>query len=142
MQGESRKEGSGRRGLKVRLDGYCWRYANTSNVTNRPPPSRFARRSWIMVEWDPPHDNTLGCPEEYELQVCNKNAGVDDVWETCAVVNCTGGKFGEPNPEDCNAFVTNLKSCVNYIFRVRSCTARGWSVWGDISDEITTLGRF
>jgi hypothetical protein len=101
-----------------------------------------ADSSWIMVEWDPPADNTLGCPEEYELQICNRNAGIEDVWDTCSVVSCTGGKFGEPNPEDCNAFVTNLKACVNYVFRVRSCTARGWSVWSEVSDEITTLGRF
>ncbi|GMI30772.1 hypothetical protein TrRE_jg11966 [Triparma retinervis] len=101
-----------------------------------------ADSSWIMVEWEPPADNKLGCPEEYELQVCNRNAGLEDVWETCSVVNCTGGEFGEPNVEDCRAFVTNLKACVNYVFRVRSCTARGWSVWSEISDEIATLGRF
>ena len=107
-----------------------------------------ADASWIHCEWTPPQDNSLGCPEHYELQVCNRNVGADDVWETVGVVDCTGAKelkedgSVEPNLEDCNFFINNLKSCVNYVIRVRSCTARGWSVWGEESEEITTLGRF
>ncbi|GMI06168.1 hypothetical protein TrVE_jg10079 [Triparma verrucosa] len=107
-----------------------------------------ADASWIHCEWTPPQDNSLGCPEHYELQVCNRNVGADDVWETVGVVDCTGAKelkedgSVEPNLEDCNFFINNLKSCVNYVIRVRSCTARGWSVWGEESEEIATLGRF
>ena len=102
-----------------------------------------ADASWINVEWRPPGDNSLGCPEEYELQACNRNTGQDDFWETVGIVKCTGEKeTGEPSLEDCNYFVNNLQSCVNYVFRVRCCTAKGWSVWSEESDEITTLGRF
>ena len=101
-----------------------------------------ADSSWIMVEWEPPEDNSLGCPEQYELQICNFNPSEDNVWEVCAVVHCTGLDVHTPNKEDCRHFATNLKAAVNYIFRVRCCTALGWSVFSEISEEIVTLGRF
>lgn len=101
-----------------------------------------ADSSWIMVEWTPPADNSLGCPEAYELQLCNRNPDDDDVWEKVATVHCQGLDVNTPNPDDCKHFCTNLRAAVNYVFRVRCCTALGWSVWSDESEEIMTLGRF
>ena len=98
--------------------------------------------SWIMIEWRPPADKSLGTVEKYELQMCNRNGNVDDVWETCLVKECTGDENGDPQLDDCYGFITNLHAATNYIFRVKCRTARGWSCWSGISEEILTLGRF
>ena len=96
-----------------------------------------------MLEWEPPADQSLGCPEVYDLQICcNSSDDRENIFEPCMVIDCKGNKYGDPSLEDCNAFVTNLKACVKYIFRIRCCTAKGWSIWSELSDQITTLGRF
>lgn len=98
--------------------------------------------SWIMCRWGgAAGGEQVGTPERYEVQVQNYSADDEDggEWKTWQINEINGEGSEEV---DCYAFLTNLKAACNYRVRVRCCTARGWSVWSEYSDEMLTLGRF